>query len=246
MNTHQAASKSSTVVRLIETLEGMLFPYHCCVHGEWLPEPTILPGVHNSVVLSSTPAPFPHEIQVLVQHHHHADELMVHTFMGLWCISSGCPISTVIHAMKYGGNAKLAATAGILLAEVVRSAAKHVQYSMVIPVPLHAARKRERGYNQSDEIARGVATNLSVPLHTDYLRRNRYTGTQTAVGGHERKQNVEGAFETKHVPMPMLNNATVLLVDDVLTTGNTVNLCASALLNAGAKRVDVATLCVAV
>ncbi len=102
----------------------------------------------------------------------------------------------------------------------------------VTPIPLHGGRRRRRGFNQSELIARGVARALWLPLRADLLRRARSTGPQTALGRDRRASNVAGAFAAGETPP-----AGVLLVDDVSTTGATLAAAARALLDGGARRV---------
>lgn len=106
-------------------------------------------------------------------------------------------------------------------------------------IPIHPARRRERGYNQAELIARGVADALELPL-LDVMRRTRYTGTQTALSEQQRLVNLHNAFSV-HTP-DLIRNARILLVDDVLTTGATLNTAAEALIAAGARRVDALTV----
>ncbi|MYI82590.1 MAG: ComF family protein, partial [Chloroflexi bacterium] len=102
----------------------------------------------------------------------------------------------------------------------------------VTPIPLHGARRRRRGFNQSELIASRVAAALGLPLRADLLRRVRATGPQTALGRDRRASNVAGAFAAGGPPPPG-----VLLVDDVSTTGATLAAAARALLEDGARRV---------
>jgi competence protein ComFC len=108
---------------------------------------------------------------------------------------------------------------------------------VLVPVPIHHTRKRERGYNQAEVLGRVVARWLGKPMVTTLIKRLRSTGTQTTLTREERAKNISGAFAVK-------GNAagkSVLLVDDVLTTGATVNECAGALKLAGAGEVKVVT-----
>lgn len=111
--------------------------------------------------------------------------------------------------------------------------------TLVVPIPIHSARRRERGYNQAELIACGVADACGLPM-VDVLRRTRYTGTQTALSEQQRLVNLTNAFIV-HRPA-MMRNTRILLVDDVLTTGATLNTAAEALLMAGARRVDALTI----
>jgi len=115
---------------------------------------------------------------------------------------------------------------------------------MVVPVPLHARKKAQRGFNQAEMIARCALQQLSRPnrfdLCTGVLVRRRETGSQIGLTRHQRRENLRGAFAVSD-PTRILNRD-ILLVDDVYTTGTTASECARVLLRAGAARVWVATV----
>jgi ComF family protein len=119
-----------------------------------------------------------------------------------------------------------------------------LSYDALAPVPLHPARRRERGYNQAALIAEGIARAWTkapakgVPLREDLLRRVRHTGTQTRLGGRGRASNLDGAFRATE----KARGLRILLIDDVFTTGSTLSHCRDALLAAGAARVDALVL----
>jgi ComF family protein len=110
----------------------------------------------------------------------------------------------------------------------------------IVPVPLHWLRRWQRGYNQSAALCRGLATRLGVPYHTSWLRRIRNTPRQTSQSPAARKVNVRGAFRAR--PGAPLKGRSVLLVDDVMTTGATASEASRALRAGGASRVAVAVL----
>lgn len=110
----------------------------------------------------------------------------------------------------------------------------------IAPVPLYSRRRRERGYNQSALLARGLAEKVGIPFRDGWLRRNRPTVSQTRLTAAQRVHNVRGVFK---VPYPRrVQGARIVLVDDVMTTGATVNECARALKAAGAASVMVMTV----
>ncbi len=112
------------------------------------------------------------------------------------------------------------------------------QPQCIVPVPLHPVKERERGFNQAERLAAGVAKYLGLPMETKFLRRVKYTKTQTNLTRKERLANMHNAFEAPgRMPFSRL-----LLIDDVMTTGSTASACAAALRGAGAARVDVLTL----
>ena len=103
----------------------------------------------------------------------------------------------------------------------------------VIPVPLAQSRERERGFNQSERLARSLSERWSVPVWCDVLERARSTETQTRLTPEERLANVSGAFHVRNAVR--LRNAHVVLVDDVVTTAATLNACAATLFAGGAR-----------
>ncbi|MGB7949152.1 MAG: ComF family protein [Candidatus Binatia bacterium] len=111
---------------------------------------------------------------------------------------------------------------------------------LIVPVPLHPKRLRWRGFNQSLLLARQVSRKYDVPVDPFLLDRRRETLTQTELTEEERRRNVRGAFETD--PKKSLKGRRVLLVDDVYTSGATVNECSRVLMRAGAREVTVLTL----
>lgn len=106
---------------------------------------------------------------------------------------------------------------------------------IIIPVPLHNKRLRNRGYNQALEIAKPIAKKFNIPLLKNACLRKRHTKPQIELPAHSRKQNIKNAFEIK-TPM---NDLKIAIVDDVMTTGNTVNELSKDLMKSGAKKVEI-------
>ena len=104
----------------------------------------------------------------------------------------------------------------------------------LVPVPLARARQRERGYNQSEVLARALAEHWHLPVRTDLLERSRSTATQTRLTPGERRRNVSGAFRAS-AERASLRGLHLVLVDDVVTTAATLNACAAALHDGGAR-----------
>ncbi len=111
---------------------------------------------------------------------------------------------------------------------------------LIVPVPLHIRRLREREFNQALLLARELSKRTGIPYHERTLRKIKDTPFQTALKGRERRKNVKGAFHVEK--REEIKGKTILLVDDVYTTGATVNECARTLLKGGAARVAVLTL----
>ena len=144
-------------------------------------------------------------------------------------------LMTAIHELKYSQRTYLAEPLGFLLASFAETWIGELKGPLVMPVPLHPRRLRARGFNQSLLLARRVASSTGAELDFLSLRRTRFTKPQTELRSAERKKNVRKAFEV--VKPEAVKKRTILLVDDVATTGSTLNECAKALRRAGARRV---------
>lgn len=144
-------------------------------------------------------------------------------------------LGRIIQRIKYGGRPRLGVRMGSLLAERLHHVLSGAECDLMLPVPLHSLRKRERGYNQSSMIVRGMSSVLRVPCGCGILRRIKPTVTQTALSGDQRQTNTARAFQVRDATA--IAGKKVLLVDDVVTTGATINSAAGALINAGAAGV---------
>ncbi len=141
-------------------------------------------------------------------------------------------VRDAIHALKYNRQTRVAEPLGELLAEMLQAA--DLPVGMVIPVPLHAARLRERGYNQAALLGVQVARQMGWAFVPDALNRVRETDSQVNLNARQRLANVDGAFAADP---EYVAGRSILLVDDVLTTGATLVACADALRSSGAVRV---------
>ena len=141
-------------------------------------------------------------------------------------------IRHAIHRFKYERLSGLADPLGDLLADGWH--AQQLAADWLVPVPLHAARQRERGYNQSELLARRLSLRVNVPCTATALNRTRLTAVQMTLDAAQRKANVAGAFATSDARM---RGARVVVIDDVCTTGATLDACAVALFGMGAASV---------
>jgi ComF family protein len=149
-------------------------------------------------------------------------------------------IMEAIHQFKYARKSHLANSLGLLLTSFARRWFDRTEGALMMPVPLHPRKLRERGFNQSLLLGRYAAPLLGTELDFLALRRIRYTQPQTGLKSDERRKNVRGAFEV--VEGRIVKGRSVMLVDDVTTTGSTLNECARTLKRAGAKEVFCLTL----
>lgn len=163
-------------------------------------------------------------------------------------VANNQQLMTAIHRFKYAGKIQLAGLLGGLMLNAYRRFWEQEKFDLVLPVPLHAKKLRKRGFNQSYLLIRSwksksnaSAFELSaIPVSTDVLIKNKATIQQTGLGRQQRLKNIKGAFWVQD-PQKVYAKK-VLLIDDVYTTGATVNECARALLKAGAAIVDVLTV----
>jgi len=158
----------------------------------------------------------------------------------MWVFDKGGPLQSIQHAIKYGDRPRYGVSLGQLLGDSYTRAG-WPSPDGIVPVPLHRLRELERGYNQADMLARGVAETCDGTLHSDLLVRVQATRSQTRLSRVERWRNVADAFSCTTT----VGSGTWLVIDDVLTTGSTALACASALRDAGAEAVLVATLSLA-
>ncbi len=143
-----------------------------------------------------------------------------------------------VHRFKYRGAVQLDRPLGNLLGQRIEQAEEPFRPDLIVPVPLHLNRLRQRGYNQSLLLARQLARRWQVAVAPNLLVRNRATPPQQGLSVAVRQQNLRGAF-TMTAP---IQNEKVLLIDDVMTTGATVRECAKVLLAGGADEVVVAVI----
>jgi len=136
-------------------------------------------------------------------------------------------VQKILHSIKYQRNQELAVKIGQWYGDLLKENESIAKSDIIIPVPLHYKKLKERGFNQSEAFANGLSQSLNIPVSVNNLVRIEYTSTQTRKSKIERWENVNGVFEVKH-PV-QLKNKKVLLVDDVITTGATLEACYKAL-----------------
>lgn len=149
----------------------------------------------------------------------------------------------LIHAIKYKQEKEAGEYFGLLYGEQLSQVPVFTTTDIIIPVPLHRKKERKRGYNQSEAIAAGIARKLGKPLATHNLVKTRDTESQTLHPGGERWENIRDSFGL-NAPRA-LENKHILLVDDVLTTGATIDACGRILSQIPEVRISVATLAIA-
>ena len=156
------------------------------------------------------------------------------------CWATGCALA-IAHALKYDGWEGVAVGMATRVSRLAWPDDVLRERAALVPVPLSSTRQRERGFNQSERIARALAPRWRVPVWDDVLMRGRHTTTQTRLTPGERRRNVSGAFHTPCGVRERLRGAHVVIVDDVVTTAATLNACAAALHDGGARIISYVT-----
>lgn len=228
---------------LIRSFVDVLSPPHCVVCGSFLEtNKTYFNNICGKCFLGFPMAPEPSAILNNIAKNFNYDDLTISNCYSLFSVNEKFEYIELIHCIKYEGFTKLGFRLGKELGLIVKNM-KDIEYDAIIPVPLHKARKRERGFNQAEIISNGMSEILNLQINNKILKRKYYTQTQTLLSKSDRLTNVQKVFSLNK--NQDIKNKKLLLVDDVLTTGSTLNSCASLLLENGAKRIDVATLAVA-
>ncbi len=150
------------------------------------------------------------------------------------------PLQELIHRFKYGKKIHLSRPLGLLTATVLDAFRSATPADCIVPVPLHRKRLRARGFNQSQLIGRVLAKRWQIPRSVNNLRRIRWTEPQTGLPAAERVRNIRGAFAVARPEK--FKDKSLLLVDDVYTTGSTIDECAKTLRRAGAREIRVITV----
>ena len=242
MNSHLPTENNS----FFRSLLDLLYPPRCQVCHRFSPEP-FCPECRNSVVLVQPPfcrscgAPFdplakgPQEC---------ADCRTLRRSPIAWARAAGIyqgSLQRAILELKFAGRRSLARPLAALLAELAQSdRCESRAFDAVCPVPLHPLRRKERGFNQSELIARFFCQQVGLTLDTGLLQRTRPTVPQVMLAPEQRRRNVRGAFALS--PQAEVTGKRLLLVDDVFTTGSTLRECAKVLRRAGAAQVCVLTV----
>lgn len=164
---------------------------------------------------------------------------LAHAFAHYY-FAKGSILQGLVHKIKYQGEKELAFELGKEMAFDLKDTEFNYNVDLIVPVPLHPKKEKKRGYNQSDWIAKGFAEVLGIECNKNVLKRVVYTSTQTKKNREQRWENVKDAFEIGNAKL--LKNKHIVIVDDVLTTGATLEACANKLNQISGVKVSVVTL----
>ncbi len=152
-------------------------------------------------------------------------------------------IQTLIHEFKYKGNKDLGLYIGAMMGKSLLNSLRFSKIDALVPLPLFADKEFKRGFNQATILCNGIGEILNLPVIKNNIVRKRFTETQTKKHRTERWQNVEGSFEINSIKE--LKGKHILLVDDVVTTGATLEACGAEILNIEGTQLSIATLALA-
>lgn len=158
----------------------------------------------------------------------------------LYTFESGSKVQKLIHALKYENRPEIGDMLGVYYGLQLRNSNPYSSARLIVPVPLHPLKEHRRGYNQAARFARGLAESMGIRAGIRVLERINFTETQTRKNRQQRWENVRSVFRVKDVQR--IRDNRILLVDDVVTTGSTIEACARELLEAGARGVMVASI----
>lgn len=218
-------------------LIGLILPHYCPVCGKRLYE-------NEQVICEPCLKKLPRTM-----YHVWDDNPMVKEFWGKFPVGKatawffythGSPYAHMIHLFKYHGRKKLAFALGQLMASEIKPTHFFEGIDCIVPIPLHKAKEKQRGYNQSEWIARGIAADTGLIVINDAVERAMPTITQTRKTAKERFENMKGVFKAKKYNV--LKGKHVLLVDDVMTTSATLTACADAIKEVDGIRFSILTL----
>lgn len=217
---------------MIEDFISLFFPRYCLVSGIPLAKGEQLMATNIVMQLPK------HDLEsdIVVQKFY--GKVLLEYAVAYYKFVKGGNVQKILHALKYRNCPEL----GIMLGGWFGYALKEAGYTfdILIPVPLHKTRLRQRGYNQSDKIAKGMATTLETVWADDIVLRTQKTITQTGKDRIERFENVSSIFSL--TKPEAVKGKRVLIIDDVVTTGSTLEACVMAVSEGGCKSISIAAL----
>lgn len=170
---------------------------------------------------------------------------VVDDFVSCYLFEKEGPLQDVIHKLKYSGMKSLGLQLGADIGARIASHPKLSSADMLVPVPLHRTKQRERGYNQCEYLCRGITRVSAIPYATGLLCRAKYTETQTQLNLEDRRANVGDAFALRPHAGYAIKGMKLIIIDDVITTGSTISACAVELKTNGAEAVYAASVALA-
>ena len=232
--------KKPGLTNLANDFIGLIFPRICACCGNSL-------WKHEQVICTHCEFRLPR-----TNFHSHSDNPASRTFWGraeiesataFFFFNKGNRVQRLIHLLKYKGRRDIGVFIGEMHGLILRQAPPFSNAEIILPVPLHKKKFIKRGFNQSEQYAIGLAKTMQIPVDPYIIERTRFTDTQTKKSRFGRWQNVEGLFRVNDGWK--IEGRHVLIVDDVITTGSTLEACISAISGIHGVRVSVAAIAIA-
>jgi len=223
---------------LFNDLLDFLYPPICIVTSNKLPKSNSNNFVDDNILKSLTTID-KHSLNQI------SAKLLCDKVISLFRFEDGSDLQTIIHHLKYTKMSKLGFVLGSLLASELSTLDEIGSY-VLLPVPLHKLKEKERGYNQSEFIARGISKVLNIDVNVDLVKRTKYTQSQTKLNQTERELNVMDAFTLTNPQKSSHDVKNVIIIDDVITTGATINEVTKVLRNkTGINKIVAASIAIA-
>jgi ComF family protein len=229
--------KNSTAIEILGDFIALFFPKYCrgcqeaLVRGEDMICTKCLLELPRSYYHLERENPFYNKLR---------GRIPVTHVMTLFKFVKESKVQHLLHALKYKNQPELGTALGRMYGHDLLEADYKDQFDLIIPVPLHSSRKRKRGYNQSEKFGSGLGEVLEIPCADNYMKRQVMTETQTRKSKLNRWANVNTVFKVTRPEA--VDQKRILLVDDVVTTGATLEACGQALVDAGCKELSIACI----
>jgi ComF family protein len=215
----------------------LFYPHICAGCGEHLP--TSEQHLCIDCLLELPETNFQHIIGNPVEKIFYG-RIKIRSAFASYYFSKNSPLQNIIHAFKYQQNKEVCHQMGILMGQHIKCSSLMNNTDLIIPMPIHTDREKKRGYNQAAVLAEGISGVTGISFGIDLIIRNKSTATQTHKGRGERWKNVQSVFEV--MDASNIQNKHILLVDDVITTGATVEACGEVILKAQPASLSIAAL----
>jgi ComF family protein len=228
---------SRSTLQWLQDLAGLFFPKYCAGCGTSLADPQVPVCVHCIATMPATE--FERSAENPVEKLFWGRLPLGAAFAGYY-FSRGSTVQSMIHHLKYLDNPELGVFLGRMLGDRLRDSGRFNNTDALIPLPLYPEKQRLRGYNQAERIASGMAEVLGIPVLEHAVTRIRQSASQTRKNRTERWQQMSGSFRVH--PDILQGYRTLMLVDDVVTTGATIEACGAAIRSQCDAALSVATL----
>jgi ComF family protein len=215
----------------------LFYPYACAGCGEHLSDHK--QSVCLDCLMDLSPTGFEHIAANPVEKIFYG-RLRVRTAFAAYYFIKNSPLQQIIHAFKYQHHREVCLQMGILMGQMIKDHPRINPVDFLVPMPIHTQREKKRGYNQASVFCEGITQVTGIPVQDHVVQRVRSTETQTHKGRGERWINVQSGFIISDPSV--IEQKNILLVDDVITTGATLEACGEVILKAGPASLSIASL----